>query len=380
MSFHAERVLPYLTGTQSKTSAAQQIQALQTVLHECYHQRVETDAPNEPNAVRTRESKALDEGLTEYQAKRDVGPFAQHAGYGCMVSNRYEYPAAYQATAQLLAYAAPNPRDRDQLTQRLLDQRLVMRWDAVADEIVRSRLGGVVPPDPQHQRAARAALVRAMAHPNWQHLEKAREEKSGHNVAEYTRERLDAAIQDIGRHYSDLPSKPYPAEPLNHEAAPQQQGGRQQRTYDQNDRQPTQDLHASVQQASVQQATQRYASATAGCPARTTSRPDASAAGPAAGSAAWRRAPAATGPGDAGRVRRQRPSRGRDRLHAEPRRRRSRYGPPVPRPRPHPARSRRPLLTSRDSAESSRAQPRLNPCHKGPTNGDTPGHKGPMNG
>ena len=260
MSFHAERVLPYLTGTQSKTSAAQQIQALQTVLHECYHQRVETDAPNEPNAVRTRESKALDEGLTEYQAKRDVGPFAQHAGYGCMVSNRYEYPAAYQATAQLLAYAAPNPRDRDQLTQRLLDQRLVMRWDAVADEIVRSRLGGVVPPDPQHQRAARAALVRAMAHPNWQHLEKAREEKSGHNVAEYTRERLDAAIQDIGRHYSDLPSKPYPAEPLNHEAAPQQQGGRQQRTYDQNDRQPTQDLHASVQQASVQQATQRYAS------------------------------------------------------------------------------------------------------------------------
>ncbi len=178
MSLHHERVLPYLTGTQSMTSPGKQAQALQTVLHEYYHQRVEIDAPREPNAVRSRESKALDEGLTDYQAKKDVDAFADRAGYGDVVSDDHAYRAAYEASAQMLAYAAPDPQRRDLLAQRALDQPVVMRWDAVGDEIVHSRLDGVVPRDPQHQQAARAALVHAMAHPGWQFLEEARQEKA----------------------------------------------------------------------------------------------------------------------------------------------------------------------------------------------------------
>ena len=43
-----------------------QVQALSTILHETNHARVPVDAPKEPNAVRSRHSKALDEGPVSY--------------------------------------------------------------------------------------------------------------------------------------------------------------------------------------------------------------------------------------------------------------------------------------------------------------------------
>jgi hypothetical protein len=57
------RVLPYLTGSRSSTHPNWQAQALQTVLHEAYHQGVPVDAPKESNAFRgtsrRRSTKAL---------------------------------------------------------------------------------------------------------------------------------------------------------------------------------------------------------------------------------------------------------------------------------------------------------------------------------
>jgi hypothetical protein len=248
ISLNKHTVLPYLTGRPSPDDRAEQTQALQTVLHEYYHHRVVTDARHEPNAVRTRESLALDEGLTEYQAKEDVGQFARRAGYGPLDSEHHAYPAAYIASSELLTYAAPAPSDRAALAQRALDQPIVMRWDAVADQIVRSRLDGVVPRDPQHQQAARAALVRAMAHPGWQHLERAHE-GDGRETAKHTRERLDAAIHDIGRHYADLPSKPYPASPVNREAVQRHQEPQNQATRSPSPQHPAAHQGASQQHA-----------------------------------------------------------------------------------------------------------------------------------
>jgi len=214
ISLNDRQVLPYLTGRESQTDRAEQTQALQTVLHEAYHQRVETDAPHEPNAFRGYESKALDEGLTEYQARRDVTPFARRAGYGRLVSDRHAYPGAYEATSELLDYAASDPSDRDLLAQRALDQPVVMRWDPIADEIVRNKLCGVVPSDPHHQQVARAVLVTAMAHRGWHGLQDF-DKVAGELAARHTTARLDNAINDISRHHRDNPHEVYPASPPN---------------------------------------------------------------------------------------------------------------------------------------------------------------------
>ncbi|GAA3133506.1 hypothetical protein JOF29_002342 [Kribbella aluminosa] len=46
-------------------SPQEKVQALTTILHETNHARVVINAPDEPNAVLSRHSKGLDEGLTE---------------------------------------------------------------------------------------------------------------------------------------------------------------------------------------------------------------------------------------------------------------------------------------------------------------------------
>ncbi len=218
ISLNQTTVLPYLTGRASAENADEQAQALQTVLHETFHQRVETDAATEPNAFRGPASKALDEGLTEYQAGSDVTAFAELAGYGALESDEHAYPGAHEATTQLLDYSVGRDGDRDTLAQRALDQPVVMRWDAIAGEIVKNKLTDVVPDDPRHQQAARAVLIRAMVHSGWQGLEDG-DRVEGQWAAYHSRLRLDAAIQDISQHYAAAPAEPYPAAPPNPAAA-----------------------------------------------------------------------------------------------------------------------------------------------------------------
>jgi len=197
-----------------------QVQALSTILHETNHARVPVDAPKEPNAVRSRHSKALDEGLTEFVAVKDVAVFAESAGYGELPDAKPEYPAAYRATDALLEYAA-GPDGKDALADRAIDQPVVMRWDAIADEIVKNKLGDVVPPDPQHQQAARAELINAMVSPEWDELHK-QQPVVGHDAARQTTQALDNATARIREHYAQNPAEPCPAKIPNFEIAKQQ--------------------------------------------------------------------------------------------------------------------------------------------------------------
>ncbi|MDX6239890.1 MAG: hypothetical protein QOG10_4705 [Kribbellaceae bacterium] len=212
ITLNHEQVLRYLTGSPSHTDRAEQAQALQTVLHETYHQRVAINAPSEPNAFRGYESKALDEGLTEYQASQDVMAFGVRAGYGMFATDSHAYPGAYTATTQLLDYAVGPAMGRNDLAQRALDQPVVMRWDTIADEIIRNRLTNVVPPDLGHQQAARAVLVKAMAHPTWDGLHQ-RDEIAGRIAAHHAKTALDSAIERLHQHYRTDPSQPSPTTP-----------------------------------------------------------------------------------------------------------------------------------------------------------------------
>ncbi|MFF0338208.1 hypothetical protein [Kribbella sp. NPDC004875] len=62
MKLSEHRVLRYLTGSTVAVNPRQQAQALATVLHEGTHGGMETDAPTEPNAVRSEHSLGLIEG------------------------------------------------------------------------------------------------------------------------------------------------------------------------------------------------------------------------------------------------------------------------------------------------------------------------------
>ena len=75
--------------------------------------RTEIDAPKEPNAVRGRQSAALDEGLTERIATDDFRVFAQRCGYEGLTLDGHQYEGAVEAVDRLVDYAAgPDRQDR----------------------------------------------------------------------------------------------------------------------------------------------------------------------------------------------------------------------------------------------------------------------------
>ncbi|MET7281544.1 hypothetical protein ABZS29_25135 [Kribbella sp. NPDC005582] len=211
----------------------EQAQALTTILHEAYHARVEINAVDEPNAVLSERSKALDEGLTEWVAVDDASAFAALAGYDDLPDPAPEYPHAHHATAELLEYAAGPEGARD-LAIRALDQPVVMRWDAIADELVKNRLSDIVPADAEHQQAARAELINSMAHAGWTKLHKSTLESAGQVAAKDSTAALDAAAQRIREHYATNTAAPYASSTPNFLLARQQQhqkvGGAQERT------------------------------------------------------------------------------------------------------------------------------------------------------
>lgn len=207
-------VLPFLTGQASALDRAEQSEALQTVLHEIYHLRVNIDAPLEPNAARGPESAALNEGITEHQAKEDVPFFATLAGYGELRSDRHAYPGAFEATALLLDYATSGLGDRRRLMARALDRPVVIRWDAIADAIVNKYLTNVVPDDQDHQCAARARLIAAMVHTGWRMLEQF-DTVAGEIAGLHSLDRLSIALEEIRQHYRTDAATPFPAAPVN---------------------------------------------------------------------------------------------------------------------------------------------------------------------
>jgi len=210
------------------TPTADQAEALATILHESHHARVEVNAADEPNAVLSRHSKALDEGLTEWVAVGDLEAFSRATGYGRLRVAQPENPAAFHATESLLEYAAGDD-GMDDLAARALDQPVVMRWNVIAEGMVKNRLGDVVPTDPRHQQAARAELINAMTQPSWELLDKARA-MFGPTAARETTHALDEATARIRQHYAQNPGQPYPSRTPNMLMGRQTPGGVQQRT------------------------------------------------------------------------------------------------------------------------------------------------------
>ncbi|MEV8378258.1 hypothetical protein AB0P21_36310 [Kribbella sp. NPDC056861] len=212
LRLNQDLVLRQLTGGRLSDRPDLQAQALATVLHESRHARAEFDAPNEPNALRQPRSVDLDEGLVELSTMEDFATFAQQAGYDAVPQPTPEYPGAVHAADALLDRAS-GPAGRTQTLTELIDQPVMMRWDAVADRLVQNELADVVPPDPAHQQAARAHLVNKMAVESWEGLRDRPD--GGSTVAALTNAGLDEGVQDLREHYRSSPETPHPARSPN---------------------------------------------------------------------------------------------------------------------------------------------------------------------
>jgi hypothetical protein len=206
-------VLDQLTGGEGTGDPVRQGQAVATVLHESLHARVEMDAKSEPNALRKPQSIGLDEGLTELATMADYEQFAQLAGYEDIQTPDPEYPGAVHAAGELLDRASTSDTERADLLTAAIDQPVMMRWDAIADNIVRNELGDTVPPGAEHQQAARAHLVNQMAVDEWAAVHDLN--GLGPTTAQLTNEAIDNGVTQIREHYQNTPDEPYPARTPN---------------------------------------------------------------------------------------------------------------------------------------------------------------------
>lgn len=210
-------VLPYLTGATSHTHPGEQAEALATVLHEATHTGMNLRAPSEPNAVRTRHSAGLTEGVAELRVMADFDAFADRAGYQELVLPRPQYPGVHATSDRLLDQAAGLNLSRKDLLKRLITGPAVMHFDALADGVVRNRLWDVVPHHPDHQQAVRAALIRPMAHLAWPELPDC-SAGVGARVAAEIRVDLNAKVDEIRRHCRFGGGAPFGEEQYGREA------------------------------------------------------------------------------------------------------------------------------------------------------------------
>ncbi|GAB3835311.1 hypothetical protein [Kribbella italica] len=214
ISLSAELVLPYLTGPGSRVAGPAQGQALATVLHEATHAGMETDAPDEPNAVRTAESLALIEAFAEYRAVQQFETFAAAAGYPEAYLTTPQYPGWYTAMDDLVRQVSGPVKDRAAFLNEAIQGPGALHFDQLADSVVKNRLTHDVPTTENDQRAARAALIPAMTHRLWPSL-RSRPAESGLMVANEIRQHLDAEVDKIRHHYRSTSRTPYPADPPN---------------------------------------------------------------------------------------------------------------------------------------------------------------------
>ncbi|TDO52776.1 hypothetical protein EV643_102618 [Kribbella sp. VKM Ac-2527] len=208
------RVLRHLTGSISPTEPHRQAQALATVLHEATHAGMLTDAPDEPNAVRTRHSLGLMEGIAEVRTLADFDLFTERSGYSGLVLAEPQYPGALTAAEGLIAQATGPAKSTVALLEEATRGPGVMHFDQLADAVVRNRLAEVVPHHPEHRRAVRAALIPTMTHAYWPSIQH-RPADAGEHLANEVRQHLNAKVDEIRRYYLPNPQQPFPAEPPN---------------------------------------------------------------------------------------------------------------------------------------------------------------------
>jgi hypothetical protein len=217
LRLNQQLVLDHLTGGRLSHDPRLQGQALVTVLHESLHARAELDALHEPNAVRGMQSIGLDEGLTELAGMEAYDEFTRRAGYDGAPRPDPEYAGAVHAADALLRRATNSPAERKELLHKALNQPVVMRWDTIADHIVRNQLGDVVPPTAEHQAAARAHLVNQMAVAEWSVVQN--RPQAGQLTADRTIAGLDQAVADLQAHYQRQAGEPFQVKAPNPSAA-----------------------------------------------------------------------------------------------------------------------------------------------------------------
>jgi len=213
-----DRVLRHLTGSRSEADPDAQAEALATVLHESTHTGMETDAPTEPNAVRSTHSRGLMEGFAELRTFEDFDAFTRRAGYPGLRVYEAKYPGAYAATESLMTQVEGARLSRDAILNAGTQGPVAMHFDQLAEAVVRNRLGEVVPGRGVDRVRVRAALIATMTHEHWPTLPD-RSAETGQAVAEDIRRALNAKVDEIRRHYRANPTRPFPADSPNAEAA-----------------------------------------------------------------------------------------------------------------------------------------------------------------
>ena len=140
-------VLQHLTAAPGQISPGERAQALGTVLHEATHAGMATDAPDEPNAVRSPHSAGLMEGIAEVRTVQDFPAFARLAGHPGLALPASAYPGAHAATQNVLQQASGPAVDRLALLGEAVRGPAVMHFDQLAEGVVRNRLeeGGPLP-------------------------------------------------------------------------------------------------------------------------------------------------------------------------------------------------------------------------------------------
>lgn len=207
-------VLQRLTAPPGMISEYQRAEALATVLHEATHAGMATDAPDEPNAVRSPHSHGLMEGFAEVRTLQDFPAFARLADYPELELPTPAYPGAHAATHNLLQQASGPAKDRLAFVDQASRGPGVMHFDQLADGVLRNRLAEVVPFREDHRRAVRAALIGAMLHRGWPTLKDTSAE-TGVKIADEIRQSLNSKVDEIRQHCYAQPGEVFPADSPN---------------------------------------------------------------------------------------------------------------------------------------------------------------------
>ncbi|HZX09011.1 hypothetical protein [Kribbella sp.] len=212
----SHRVLMHLTGSVSPERAADQAEALSTVLHESTHGGMHIKAPGEPNAVWTEHSRGVMEGFAEVRAFADFELFAKRAGYGGLTLGDPQYPGAFAATSDLMAHISGPSYSQNDLINDACRGPGLMHFDQFAHAVVANHLTELTHRDPQTQQTIRRQLIEPMLHAHWPTLPNT-EAPTGHAVATEIRSTLNTKISELRHQHRLPPAPPTPQTPPTHQ-------------------------------------------------------------------------------------------------------------------------------------------------------------------